>query len=84
MKKNKIIQFSLVIVGIILLFFTYHTSNKDKIVDIDENNVIGNVGLNQDYGFKKRKLYKSRQTGNVDCLIGGSMFLIGRRCFSAG
>jgi len=43
MKKNKIIQFSLVIVGIILLFFTYYTSNKDKIVDIDKNIVIGDV-----------------------------------------
>ena len=30
MKKNKIIQFSLVIVGIILLFFTYYTGDKDQ------------------------------------------------------
>ena len=37
MKKNKIIQFSLVMVGIILLFFTYYSSDKDKIVDIDKN-----------------------------------------------
>ena len=37
MKKNKIIQFSLVIVGIILFFFTYYSSDKDKIVDIDKN-----------------------------------------------
>jgi len=43
MKKNKIIQFSLVIVGIILLFFTYYTSDKGKIVDIDKNIVIGDV-----------------------------------------
>ena len=43
MKKNKIIQFSLVIVGIILLFFTYYSSDKDKIVDIDKNIVIGDV-----------------------------------------
>ena len=40
MKKNKIIQFSLVIVGIILLFFTYYSSDKDKIVDINKNNSI--------------------------------------------
>ena len=43
MTKNKIIQFSLVIVGIILLFFTYYSSDKDKIVDIDKNIVIGDV-----------------------------------------
>ena len=43
MKKNKIIQFSLVIVGIILLFFTYYSSDKDKIVDIDKNILIGDV-----------------------------------------
>ena len=43
MKKNKIIQFSLVIVGIILFFFTYYTSYKGKIVDIDKNIAIGDV-----------------------------------------
>ena len=43
MKKNKIIQFSLVIVGIILLFFTYYSSDKDKIVDIDKNILIGDA-----------------------------------------
>ena len=43
MKKNKIIQFSLVIVGIILLFFTYYSSDKGKIVDIGKNIVIGDV-----------------------------------------
>ena len=43
MTKNKIIQFSLVIVGIILLFFTYYSSDKDKIVDIDKNISIGNL-----------------------------------------
>ena len=41
MKKNKIIQFSLVTVGIILFFFTYYSSDKDKIVDIDKNILIG-------------------------------------------
>ena len=44
MKKNKIIQFSLVIVGIILFFFTYYSSDKDKIVDIDKNILVGGVG----------------------------------------
>ena len=43
MKKNKIIQFSLVMVGIILLFFTYYSSDKDKIVDIDKNISIGDI-----------------------------------------
>ena len=43
MKKNKIIQFSLVIGGIILFFFTYYSSDKDKIVAIDKNIVIGDV-----------------------------------------
>ena len=43
MKKNKIIQFSLVIVGIILFVFTYYSSDKDKIVDIDKNILVGGV-----------------------------------------
>ena len=43
MKKNKIIQFSLVIVGLILFFFTYYSSDKDKIVDIDKNILVGGV-----------------------------------------
>ena len=43
MKKNKIIQFSLVIGGIILFFFTYYYSDKDKIVDIDKNILVGGV-----------------------------------------
>ena len=43
MKKNKIIQFSLVIGGIILFFFTYYSSDKDKIVDIDKNILVRGV-----------------------------------------
>jgi len=43
MKKNKIIQFSLVIGGIILFLFTYYYSDKDKIVDIDKNILVGGV-----------------------------------------
>ena len=43
MKKNKIIQFSLVIGGVILFFFTYYSSDKDKIVDIDKNILVGGV-----------------------------------------
>ena len=37
MKKNKIIQFSLVILGITLFFLTYYSSDKDKIVDMNKN-----------------------------------------------
>ena len=37
MKKNKIIQFSLLSLGIILFFVTYYSSDKDEIVDIDKN-----------------------------------------------
>ena len=43
MKKNKIIQFSLVTVGIILFFFTYYSGNKDEIVDVDKKIPIGEV-----------------------------------------
>ena len=43
MKKNKIIQLSLVIVGIILFFFTYYSSDKDKIVDADKNSSTENA-----------------------------------------
>ena len=44
MKKNKIIQFSLITVGIILFFFTYYSGNKDKIADVDKKISIGEVG----------------------------------------
>ena len=43
MKKSKIIQFSLVIVGIILFFFTYYSREKDEIVDIDKSTKTGDV-----------------------------------------
>ena len=43
MKKNKIIQFSLVTVGIILFFFTYYSGNKDEIADVDKKILIGEV-----------------------------------------
>ena len=44
MRKNKVIQFSLVIFGIILFFFTYYyNSEKDKAVDIDKNTSIENI-----------------------------------------
>ena len=37
MKKNRVIQFSLVIAIIILFFTTYHFGDKDKIVDANKN-----------------------------------------------
>ena len=37
MKKNKVIQFSLAILAIILFFKTYYSNDKDKIVDVDKN-----------------------------------------------
>ena len=40
MKKNRIIQFFFVIVGIILFFFTYHFGNKSKIDQTDKNILI--------------------------------------------
>ena len=43
MKKNKIIQFSLVIVGIILFVFTYYSSDKNKIAGKDKNIAIEDV-----------------------------------------
>ena len=43
MRKNKIIQFSLVTVGIILFFFTYYSGNKDEIADVDKKILIGEV-----------------------------------------
>ena len=43
MIKNKIIQFSLVISGAILLFFTYYSGNKNEITEIDKNIPAGNV-----------------------------------------
>ena len=43
MKKSKIIQFSLVIVGIILFFFTYYSDDKNKIDDLDKEASIEEV-----------------------------------------
>ena len=40
MKKNRIIQSSLLITGIILLFFTYYSKDNDKIADLDKNILI--------------------------------------------
>ena len=37
MKKNKVIQFFLVIAGIILFFSTYYSGDKNKVVNIEEN-----------------------------------------------
>jgi len=42
-KKSKIIQFSLVMVGIILFFFTYYSREKDEIVDIGKSAETGDV-----------------------------------------
>ena len=42
--KNKIIQFSLLIAGITLFFFTYYSGNKEEIVDINKNILTENVG----------------------------------------
>ena len=44
MKKNRIIQFSLVIIGITLFIFTYYSGDKDTIVKIDNNALIEDVG----------------------------------------
>ena len=43
MKKNKIIQFSLVTLGTMLLFFTYYSNDKDETIEIDKNILIENV-----------------------------------------
>ena len=44
MKKNRVIQFFLVIAIIILFFTTYYSGNKDEIVDANENSSIENAG----------------------------------------
>ena len=36
MKKNKIIQFFLITAGILLLFFTYYSKDKQKIIALDD------------------------------------------------
>ena len=43
MKKNRVIQFSLVIAIIILLFTTYYSGDKDEIVDANKNSSTENV-----------------------------------------
>ena len=43
MKKNRVIQFSLVIAIIILFFATYYSGNKDKIVDANKNSSTENA-----------------------------------------
>ena len=44
MRKNRVLQISLVMVAIILFFYTYYKSDdKDKIADIDKKTSIGEV-----------------------------------------
>jgi len=43
MKKNRVIQFSLVIAIIILFFATYYSGDKDKIVDANKNSSTENA-----------------------------------------
>ena len=43
MKKNRVIQFSLVIAIIILFFTTYYPGNKDKIIDANKNSSTENA-----------------------------------------
>ena len=43
MKKNRAIQFSLVIAIIILVFTTYYSGNKDEIVDANKNSSTENA-----------------------------------------
>ena len=43
MKKNRVIQFSLVIAIIILFFTTYYSGDKDKIVDANKNSFSENA-----------------------------------------
>jgi LPS export ABC transporter protein LptC len=43
MKKNRVIQFSLVIAIIILFFTTYYSSDKDKIIDTNKNSSTENT-----------------------------------------
>lgn len=43
MKKNRVIQFSLVIAIIILFFTTYYSGNKDEIVDANKNSSTENA-----------------------------------------
>jgi len=43
MKKNRVIQFSLVIAIIILFFITYYSGDKDKIVDANKNSSTENA-----------------------------------------
>ena len=43
MKKNRVIQFSLVIAIIILYFTTYYSGDKDKVVDADKNSSTENA-----------------------------------------
>ena len=43
MKKNRVIQFSLVIAIIILLFTTYYSGDKDEIVDANKNSSTENA-----------------------------------------
>ena len=43
MKKNRVIQFSLVIAIIILFFTTYYSGDKDKIVDANKNSATENA-----------------------------------------
>ena len=51
MKKNKIIQFSLLIAAIILFFFTYYSNDKDKTVEIDKDILIYYIYMSEDNSY---------------------------------
>ena len=66
MRKNRVLQISLVMVAIILFFYTYYKCDKDKIVDSDKNILIGNVGklTEQTSNFIENAKYTGESAGN--------------------
>ena len=49
MKKNRVIQFSLVIVALILFFFTYYNQNTKKVVEeIDQKILSEDIKLDSE------------------------------------
>ena len=65
MKKNKIIQFSLVIVGITLFFATYYSDNKEKIDGTAKNILIDDNKLTEEtINIIENAKYTGESAGN--------------------
>ena len=69
MKKKNIIQISLVILGIVLLFNTYYSNDKDKVVEEIDKNI-----LKEDFGNVTEDTVNMIKNSNYSGESGGTFY----------